>query len=268
VTASVDVTPRVWDRLREVRLGRNCSCCGEWSASEQRALDLYGPLARRDVGAMTIGQVGQSLDGRIATPTDDARIISSSDGLTHLHRMRALVDGVIIGVNTALHDQPQLTVRRCAGTNPARIVIDPKGRLSDDAPLFTQDGAQRIVIQAVERARPAGVEVVRLDPVNGFLDPAAILTALRRRGLTTLMVEGGSFTLGRFVEAGLLDRLHIGIAPVIIGVGPQGLTLPAPPKRLGEAIYPATQLFSLESDAVFDAALTPLGELARVHQHR
>lgn len=153
---AVDVTPRVWDRLLSVRTGQACACCGRFSAGERAALDLYAPVARRDLGPVTIAQIGQSLDGRVATATGDARDVSGPEGLAHLHRLRALVDGVVIGVKTALHDQPRLTVRLCSGHNPARIVIDPRGRLPDDALVLMADGARRIIVTGVNRPAPRG----------------------------------------------------------------------------------------------------------------
>ena len=83
-----------------------------------------------------VGQVGQSLDGRVATATGHSKYINCPAGIEHLHRLRALVDIVVVGVGTALADDPQLTVRQVAGPQPARAVIDPRGRL----------GAQRKVV--------------------------------------------------------------------------------------------------------------------------
>jgi riboflavin-specific deaminase-like protein len=263
----VDVTPRVWKRLLAVRQGLSCPCCGRWSPGERAALDLYGPLARRDLGAVTVAQIGQSLDGRVATVTGDARDVSGPDGLAHLHRMRALVDAVVIGVRTALHDQPRLTVRLCAGRNPARVVIDPQGRLPDDALVLADDGARRIVVQAVERARPAGVTVIRLPLRDGQLDPAEIAAALRAEGLQSLLIEGGGITIARFLEAGLLTRLQVAVAPLLIGGGPQGLTLPHPTASLSDAIRPDTRVFSLGSDTVFDCGLCPEAVMATQPVH-
>lgn len=251
----VDVSTRVWQQLLSVREGRADLSGGDWSSAEQRALNLYGTLARRDWGPSAFGQIGQSLDGRIATVCDDARDISGPDGLAHLHRMRALLDGVIVGVKTALHDQPRLTVRLCEGPNPARIVIDPHGRLPNDAPIFHPDGSRRLVIQAVDQVRPKGVEVITLKAVEGRLEPGDILSALHKEGLTALLIEGGGFTISRFIEAGLLSRLHIAIAPVLIGAGQQGITMPSPPVTLAEALRPTTTAFSLGSDVVFDCEL-------------
>ena len=251
----VDMTPKVWGQLLAVREGSACTCCGDWTAGERAALDLYGPLARRDVGPSVAAQIGQSLDGRVATTSGDAGDVSGPDGLAHLHRMRALVDAVIIGVRTALHDSPRLTVRLCEGKNPVRVVIDPQGRLPNDAPLLADDSARRVIIQTVDRARPPGVETVRLHSHEGWIRPAEIISALREEGLYSLLVEGGGVTIARFIEAGLLNRIQIAIAPLLIGDGPQGLTLPKSAERLADAIRPETRAFSLGSDLVFDCGL-------------
>jgi riboflavin-specific deaminase-like protein len=263
----IDVNGRLWQRVLDLREGRGCNCCGDWTAQERAAMALYGPLARRDLGPVTVAQIGQSLDGRVATVTGDARDVSGPDGLAHLHRMRALVDGIIIGVRTALHDLPRLTVRLCPGPNPARIVVDPRGRLPDDAPPLTEDGARRIIIPGVERARPADVEVIRLPMQDGVIDPHDILAALHEAGLSTLMVEGGGITIARFLEAGLLTRLHVAIAPLLIGAGPQSLTMTQPTERLVDALRPETRSFSLGSDVVFDCALTDAAEAAGEAMH-
>jgi len=263
----VDVTSRVWERLLDVRQGLACDCCGQWSPGERAALDLYGPLARRDLGPITVAQIGQSLDGRVATVTGDARDVSGPDGLAHLHRMRALVDGVVIGVRTALHDAPRLTVRLCPGENPARVVIDPQGRLPDDAPMLADDGVRRIVVQAVDRVRPAGVTVIRLAQRNALFDPADIAAALRAEGLQTLLAEGGGITIARFLEARLLTRLQIAIAPLLIGAGPQGLNLPNATPWLADAIRPEMRVFSLGSDVVFDCGLDPKAAAATEPLH-
>lgn len=253
---SLQVTPRVWKRLLDIRHGLACHCCGTWTDGERAALDLYAPLARRDLGPQIVAQIGQSLDGRVATVTGDARDVSGPDGLAHLHRMRAMVDAVVIGVRTALHDQPRLTVRLCPGPNPARVVIDPQGRLPDDAPVLRADGARRIVVQAVQRPRAAGVTVIQLPLEDGQLSPQLIAEALHAEGLCTIMVEGGSITIARFLEARLLTRLQVAVSPLLIGGGPQGLTLANPTLKLSEALRPQMRAYTLGSDVVFDCALT------------
>lgn len=253
---SLEVTPDVWDRLLTVRAGQNCACCGSWSAGEWASLALYGPLARRDIAPVTVAQIGQSLDGRIATVAGDARDVSGEGGLAHLHRLRALVDGVVIGVGTALHDNPRLTVRLCAGQNPARIVIDPSGRLPDDAPMLRDDGTRRIVIQAVGRQRAAGVEVIRLPLRDRYFPAHTVLQALRKAGLRNLLIEGGGITISRFLEARVLSRLHVAVAPLLIGAGPASLTTQRPELKLADCIRPDTRVFSLGTDVLFDCALS------------
>src|SRR5262249_27646232 len=93
-------------------------------------IELCGPLKTGLVDDLVVvAQIGQSLDGRIATVSGHSKYINGATGLAHLHRLRSLVDAVVVGIGTALADDPQLTVRLVQGPNPARVVIDPKRRL-------------------------------------------------------------------------------------------------------------------------------------------
>ena len=251
----VDVSHRVWKRILRVKAGTSCLCCGDWTWGEAQALSLYGALAQPTTTCQVFAQIGQSLDGRIATETGDAQDVSGKDGLAHLHRLRALADAVVIGVKTALHDDPQLTVRLADGTSPARVVIDPDGRLPNDARLLTDTSARRIVIQAVTKERPAGVEVITLSRTS-WIAPADILGALQQLGFRRIMTEGGGITISQFLEAELLDRLHMTIAPLLIGSGPQSLTT-APIGTLAQARRPKTDVYNLGSDVLFDCVLNP-----------
>src|SRR5262249_51965894 len=154
-----------------------------------------------------------------------------------LHRLRALVDGVVIGVGTAIADDPQLTVRRVAGPQPARVIIDPRGRLGAEAKVFSDDGVRRLLVtaQGTTCAPPSGVEVLTLLSVDGHLARSAILAALAARGLRRVLIEGGADTVSRFLAAGCLDRLHVIVAPIIIGSGRASFILPEI-KRADEAL--------------------------------
>lgn len=219
---------------------------------------VFGPLRAGKVDdAMVVGQLGQSLDGRIATPTGHSHYINGPAGLAHLHRLRALVDAVVIGIGTALADDPQLTVRRVAGPQPARVVIDPSGRLPRTARLLVDDGVRRIVLAAGD-ARPllpAGVEVVRLPKCGGQIAPSAILAALAERGLRRVLVEGGADTVSRFLAAGCLDRLHVIVAPIVLGSGRVGIALP-PIERTGQALRTSLQVHRLDDEVLFDCDLS------------
>src|SRR5690606_35628749 len=106
-----------------------------------------------------VAQLGQSLDGRVATPTGESRWINRDAALDHLHRLRACVDAVVVGIGTVLAGGPRLNVRRVSGPHPARVVIDPNGRLPVNAQCLADDGARRIVIRACDVQTPEGVEV-------------------------------------------------------------------------------------------------------------
>jgi diaminohydroxyphosphoribosylaminopyrimidine deaminase/5-amino-6-(5-phosphoribosylamino)uracil reductase len=109
--------------------------------------DIFGPLRKGVIDDLVlVGQCGQSIDARIATPSGDSHYVNGDAGLDHLHRLRALVDAVVIGVGTAIADDPQLTVRRVLGPNPARVIIDPNGRLPSNARVLTADGTRRLEI--------------------------------------------------------------------------------------------------------------------------
>jgi diaminohydroxyphosphoribosylaminopyrimidine deaminase/5-amino-6-(5-phosphoribosylamino)uracil reductase len=206
---------------------------------------------------VVVGQFGQSIDARIATAGGHSHYINGAAGLAHLHRLRALVDAVVIGIGTATADDPQLTVRRVAGPNPARVVIDPNGRLSPTSKVLAGDGIHRLVLTAkgTRTHHPAGVEIVRLPRRNGHIAPADILAALAARGFRRILIEGGADTVSRFLAAGCLDRLHVVIAPIIIGAGPASVTLP-PIARLEQALRAPMRSHVLGDEVLLDCDLS------------
>lgn len=206
-----------------------------------------------------IAQLGQSLDGRIATPTGDSRWINGSAALDHLHRLRANVDAVIVGAQTVIADDPALTVRRIEGRNPARVVIDANGRVPRTAKVFSGDGVKSYLVSADtnEDHDPQGdTEVIAVPIDAGGFCPKAIVAALAARGLKKILIEGGARTVSRFIDAGVVDRLHLLVAPVILGSGTVGISLKSIAK-LEEARRPPTRVHVLDDgDVLFDCALT------------
>lgn len=220
--------------------------------------ELFGPLRAGAVdGLMVVGQIGQSLDGRIATESGHSHYINGPEGLAHLHRLRALVDAVVVGIGTVLADDPQLTVRRVAGPHPARVVIDLGGRLPANARLLADDGVRRIVVTAQgTRARlPAGAERLALPAERGHIAPAAILAALAACGFRRILIEGGANTVSRFLAAGCLDRLHVVVAPVLLGSGAAGIAL-APVARMEDALRPPMRAHILGDEVLWDCDLS------------
>ncbi|MBX6424878.1 MAG: RibD family protein [Variibacter sp.] len=220
--------------------------------------DLFAPLVAGAVDdLMVIAQIGQSLDGRIATQSGHSHYINGDEGLDHLHRLRAVVDAVVIGVGTVRSDDPRLTVRRVPGPQPARVIIDPQGRLPPTARVLAADGVRRIVVRAagVHTPLPPGVETIELRPAAGLLDPAAIVASLAARGLRRILVEGGASTVSRFLAARCLDRMHIIVAPIILGSGAQSFALP-PVDRVEQALRPRMRAHILRNDVLFDCDLS------------
>ena len=208
-----------------------------------------------------VAQLGQSLDGRIATASGDSKYINGEAALDHLHLIRAHVDAVVVGIGTVLADDPMLTVRRAQGGNPARVVIDPRGRLPHDALCMNgDDGARRIVIRrdGAGASLPPDVEALVIpgsaDP-GASIAPASIVAALGRAGFARILIEGGAHTVSDFIRAGCVDRLHVLVAPVLIGSGKPGLTLPAI-EKLDGALRPVTHAYLLPGgDVLFDCDL-------------
>ena len=220
--------------------------------------ERFGPLRRGEVDELVVvGQLGQSIDGRTATVTGHSKYINGPAGLDHLHRLRAMVDAVLIGVRTAIADDPQLTVRRVTGPSPARVVLDPKGRLSPTARVLAGDGIRRLVVTA-DGGTPSlhsGVEIIPLPAPGGEIAPASILAALAARGLRRILIEGGANTVSRFLAAGCLDRLHVVVAPIIIGAGPAGVTL-KPIARADQALRSPMRAHLLGDEVLFDCDLS------------
>jgi len=213
---------------------------------------LFAPFAPSRERPFVVAQLGQSLDGRIATITGASRSIGGEAALAHLHRLRANVDAVVVGIGTVLADDPQLTVRLAPGRSPARVVIDPSGRLPATARCL--DGGSFVVCRP-DTILPTGALPIRLDQPEGMISPTSIIEALFARGFRRLLVEGGARTISNFIDAGCVDRLHVAVAPMIIGSGKPGLEL-RPIEALSQALRPATTAYILEDgNVLFDCDL-------------
>ncbi|MDF1793724.1 MAG: RibD family protein [Thalassobaculaceae bacterium] len=204
-------------------------------------LDLIEAAAR---GPVAIGQSGQTLDGRIATASGQSHYVNGPEALDHLHRLRALADAVIVGAGTVRADDPSLTVRRCAGENPTRVVLAGAGAgaVPPDRKLFTDKAAPTLV---------TGIDLPCEPDENGIVDPRGVLESLTAIGLDVVLVEGGAVTLSRFLAAGCLDRLHLLVAPTILGSGRQGILLDEV-ERMDEARHFSIARYDLGADTLFD----------------
>src|ERR1700733_15581461 len=223
---------------------------------------LYGPLlaspTARD-GCYVLGRLAQSLDGRIATASGSSHWISGQEDIVHTHRLRALFDAVVVGAGTVRADDPQLTTRECEGPSPVRVVLDTDRRLDARYRVF-REAPETLLLCALDAAGEDCIgqaPVLRLPRAREGLDIAAVLAALAARGLRRVFVEGGGITVSRFLAAGALDRLHVTIAPLLLGGGVPSVVLP-PAASLAEALRFDWTVHRLGADLLLDIPLRPI----------
>lgn len=167
-----------------------------------------------------------TLDGRTAAADGTSRWITGEAARADVHRERALVDAVVVGIGTVLADDPALTVRAWpTARQPARVVVDSEARTPPTARLL--DGAAPTVIAVASDADPdrigalraAGADVVPIVRADRGLDLAAVLAALYEREIRIVLVEGGATLAGSFIRGGLVDRVIGFHAPMVLGAG-------------------------------------------------
>ena len=239
---------------------------GSWTArvpmSETSAelLDLYLPVALAGRSRpLTVAHLGQSLDGRIATMNGASCHINGPENLTHLHRMRALCDAIVVGAGTVECDDPQLTTRRVPGPHPVRVVLDPRRRLAAGHGLFQDRAAPTLLVcdeALTDRSGPDHVEIIGVPRTDQGLHLSEIVRYLHACGLYGIFIEGGGLTVSAFLQAGLLDRLQIAVAPLIIGSGRPGITLPVI-EDLSQGLRPRHRRYAMGEDVLFDCRLGP-----------
>nr|WP_240645891.1 RibD family protein [Georgenia sp. SYP-B2076] len=241
---SVGAVPDVWHELTEGRVPRSAA-----AGLDSVLLDRYGSLVA--TGPVTIGQLGQSADGFIAARTGDAEFVTGGEDREHLHRLRALVDAVVVGASTVVADDPRLTVRAVPGTSPVRVVLDPSARIPAGSRVLAEPESPTLWCVAPEAVVPASlpphVEVLHLPRGQAGFAPDAVLGALHRRGLARVLVEGGGRTVSAFLAAGLLDRLFLTTAPLLIGDGVPGIRFTGS-DRLAGALSAPVRRFVLGAD--------------------
>ncbi len=229
-------------------------------AAVHALLDLYLPVCNSGGrSSLTVGHLGQGLDGHIATSGGDSFYVTGPENLLHLHRMRALCDAVVVGAGTVAADNPQLTARRAAGTNPVRVILDPNRRLSAEHGVFCDEQAATLLVcnnarLSNDAERIGSAEVLGIPFRAGRFQLEALMAALHARRLNAVFVEGGGYTVSAFLEAGLLDRLQVAIAPLLIGAGRPGIRLVGSP-RLTDCLRPPHRIFAMGQDVLFDCDL-------------
>ncbi|MES2765861.1 MAG: bifunctional diaminohydroxyphosphoribosylaminopyrimidine deaminase/5-amino-6-(5-phosphoribosylamino)uracil reductase RibD [Bacteroidota bacterium] len=174
-------------------------------------------------------KTAQSLDGCIATMRGESQWITGEESRRRTHLLRAELDAVLIGKNTALLDNPSLTVRHTKGRNPKRIILDTNLSLPLGLKIFTDnDRAQTIVFCSEEAAKSrkaetlkvAGIQLETAITENGTLVLKDVLKKLSENyKISSVLVEGGAGIFSNFLKENLADELHIFTAPILIGNG-------------------------------------------------
>ena len=219
-------------RTKQARLG-HVDTGGEalsvLDSATPEVTELMGPVRPHADRPYVVLKYAQTLDGRIATAVGDSKWISCEAERTVSHALRAACDAVMVGIDTVVRDDPQLTVRMVPGSSPLRVVLDSTLRIPRDAKVLG-DHAGTIVFttdQALPSARRwlanqhVAVQVVQPGP--GGVDVVEALGVLRDRGVESLLVEGGAKVITSLLAAGLVDRLVVAFAPTIIGAGTEAV---------------------------------------------
>ncbi len=250
----------MWRALRARRCGGDAPLPEPSGEAAATLAALLGPLTGPPVapdGVWVTAHLAQSLDGRIATRSGVSQWISDREDILHTHRLRALHQAIVVGAATVAADDPLLTTRLVSGESPVRVVLDRDRRLDKGRRVFS-GGPPTLLVCAADMPGPdrhGEAEVMRLPrDRSGGLDLAMLLRRLRLRGITHVFVEGGGVTVGRFLAAGLIDRLHIAVAPLLLGSGLPALVLPEA-ARPEEGLRAPALTYRLGADTLFDLAI-------------
>ena len=169
-----------------------------------------------------IGQIGQSLDGKIALNNGNSHYINEKESITYLHCLRSISDGVLVGVNTIIKDDPFLTTRKIKGLNPIRLIIDPSLKLTNKYNIFKDNNKNIIFTNSSKEKKLNNSTIIKFPKKNFTL---SIFKYLRKTSLKTILIEGGPTTLSHFIEHKFLNYMQFIISPTVIGSGIDSMKL-------------------------------------------
>jgi GTP cyclohydrolase II len=190
---------------------------------------LLGGLRAHRTRPHVILKYAQSIDGRVATTSGDARWISSMEERAVSHALRARCDAIMVGIGTVLRDDPQLTVRLVAGQSPIRVVLDSSLRIPSSARVLGDDAATIVFTTSHSNAskrrllRNMGITVEVVPASRRGLDVHSVLRSMRGMGIGSLLVEGGARVITSLLDASSVDRIIVALAPILMGKGLEGI---------------------------------------------
>lgn len=172
-------------------------------------------------------KAAMTLDGKTATRTGDSKWISGELSREYVHHLRNRYSSILVGLNTVMKDNPELTARLegVENINPIRIIMDSKGRIPVDAKVLEIEKGKRTIIAATEDMAEEkkrclerkGAEVIITDKKDGKVNIRYLMEELYKKGIDSILLEGGGTAAASFIEEGLIDKAAFFIAPVIIG---------------------------------------------------
>ena len=206
------------------------------SPSIKQLFDLYTPYALLPFYALKFNRIyvvshfAQTLDGRIASKSGDSKWIGNQENLVHAHRMRALLDGIMVGSNTLKADDPKLSVRHVTGDDPQKILIG--GDKLDIDEYFIS----RNEFIAFNQGLKTKGRTFSLKKNNNLFNTSEILNYLKEIGIRSVYIEGGAITASSFLTQKTIDQVQVHFAPIILGSGITGFNFEGA-DRLEEAVY-------------------------------
>ena len=193
-----------------------------------------------------IGQIGQSLDAKIALNNGNSHYINEKESITYLHCLRSISDGVLVGVNTIIKDNPLLTTRKIKGQNPTRLIIDPSLKLTNKYKIFKDKNTNIVFTTSNKIKKLNNTTIVKLPKKDFTL---GIYNFLKKSSLKYILVEGGPTTLSYFIELKLINYLQFIISPTLIGSGIDSVKL-KPITNLKKAIRTRSNFSKLGKEIV------------------
>ena len=234
----VDPNPAVNGRgLSQLEQAGINTCVGEGEEEAHELIEAYAKFINTGLPFVT-AKFAMSLDGKIATHTGDSMWITGPAARAYVHKLRAATDSIMVGINTVLADNPQLTARdemdHAKARQPLRVLVDSTGRLPSKSRVLSEPGRTLAAVSRIDddarfRLAEQGAEIESVPGQDGAVDLEGLFRLLGQRCLTSVLVEGGGTLLGSLFDRHLVDKVVAFVAPVIIG----GKSAPSPVEGTG-----------------------------------
>jgi len=211
----------------------------------RQCCEILLPLIRKK-DRVFIGQIGQSLDAKIALNNGNSHYINEKESITYLHCLRSISDGVLVGVNTIIKDNPLLTTRKIKGQNPTRLIVDPSLKLTNKYKIFKDKNTNIVFTTSNKTKNLNNTTIVKLPKKDFTL---GVYKFLKKSSLKYILIEGGPTTLSHFIEQNLINYMQFIISPTLIGSGINSVKL-KPITNLKKAIRRKSNFAKLGKEIV------------------